>query len=150
MPKFDGPDALAGASGTGVSIADPRSDPYTTSAKSEPIARRPSADPKRMRLRKFRPMRRNTLRGFADVTLPMGLEIDDIAVHVKSGRAWVCLPARPMLNSEGCALRDGLGKVRYVPPIRWNTPELAGQFSERVVELVHAGHPGALDDRSEL
>jgi hypothetical protein len=40
-----------------------------------------------MLLRKRRPMRHNTLCGFVDVGLPNGLQIDDIAAHVRDDRA---------------------------------------------------------------
>jgi hypothetical protein len=100
--------------------------------------------PRQMTLRRWRPMRRNTLCGFADIELPFGLQIDDIAVHVRAGRAWASLPARPMLDQDGRhVIREG--KPQYVVVLRWRSRELADKFSAAVVELVRRTHPDALD-----
>lgn len=100
----------------------------------------------RMQLRNWNPCRRNSLRGFAAVSLPCGLEIDDIAIHTAGGRSWASLPARPILDSQGQPLRDERGKIRYASPIRWATYELGNEFGRRLVDLIRAAHPGALDD----
>ncbi len=94
-------------------------------------------------------MQRNTLRGFASVTLPIGLDADDVAVHVAGGRAWASLPGRPMLDGDGRPLRDDSVKIRYVLLVRWLSHSLASGFGGRVVELVRAAHPEALDGRRE-
>jgi hypothetical protein len=89
-------------------------------------------------------MHRATLRGFADVELPNSFQIDDVAVHVRDGRTWASLPARPMLDQDGRqVVRDG--KAQYATILRWRTRDLADRFSAAVVELVRAAHPGALD-----
>jgi hypothetical protein len=99
---------------------------------------------RRMTLRRWRPLQRATLRGFADVELPNGLQIDDIAAHVRDGRAWASLPARPMLDQDGRhVIRDG--KPQYAPILRWRTRDLADRFSTAVVELVRRAHPNTLD-----
>jgi hypothetical protein len=99
-----------------------------------------------MVLRSWRPMPRNTLAGFADIELLNGLQIDDVAVHIRERRAWANLPARPMLDEAGQALRDDRGKVRYAPILRWRTRDLGDRFSAAVVELVRTAYPGALGD----
>lgn len=131
-----------------MSIAERRPGPRTTFASPEPIASG-AGRPTRLRLRAWRPMRRNTLRGFASVTLAIGLDIDDVAVHATGSRTWVSLPGRPMLDGDGRALRDDSGKIRYALPLRWSTHDLASAFGQRVVALVRAAHPGALDDGGE-
>lgn len=66
-------------------------------------------------------------------------------MHVRDGRAWASLPARPMLDHDGRhVIRDG--EPQYAPILRWRTRDLADQFSTAVVELVRRAHPGALDD----
>jgi hypothetical protein len=100
-----------------------------------------------MGLVEWRPMRRNSLRGFAAVELPSGLTIIDVSVHVTAGRAWAGLPSRPMLGSDGAALRDEKGKIRYLPLLRWRDRDLGDRFSAAVVGLVRTEHPGALDDK---
>lgn len=97
-------------------------------------------------LREWRPMARNTLIGsFADISLPIGLEIDDVAVHVSHGRAWVSLPGRPVLDADGQHVGPG-GKKRWATLLRWSDRAIAARFGEVVIELVHAMDPDALAD----
>jgi hypothetical protein len=100
-----------------------------------------------MTLRRWRPLRRGSLRGFVSVALPSGLLIEDVAVHVTGGRIWASLPGRPMLGRDGMALRDDRERIRYSQIIRWRSRELADEFSRRVAELIkEQDHPSALDD----
>jgi hypothetical protein len=85
-----------------------------------------------MTLRSWRPLVRGSLRGFAAVTLPIGIEVDEIS----GSRTWASLPARPMIDGEGRVLRDDRGKIRYASPICWQTHGLAAEFGRRVIELV--------------
>jgi hypothetical protein len=97
-----------------------------------------------MRLRKWRPLVRNTLRGFADVEMPSGFQIDEIAVHVRDGRAWASLPARPMLDADGRhVVRED--KPQYATIMRWRTRELADRWSAAVIELIRQANPDALN-----
>jgi len=155
-PTKDGPGALAGATEASGDrdIAERRSRSFSPS--SRPLQLAPDAvtaaswgdrpPPHRMVLRMWRPMRRNTLCGFVDVGLPNGLHMDDIAVHVRGDRAWASLPARPMLDEDGQALRDDRGKIRYAETLCWRSRDLADQFSAAAVELVRRANPGALDE----
>src|SRR5215813_2460591 len=67
----------------------------------------------KMKLIEWRPMPRNSLRGFATIELPSGLTISDISVHVSHDKAWASLPAKPQINSDGTARRGDDGKVLY-------------------------------------
>jgi hypothetical protein len=145
MLEQNGPGCAGGATEAGIGIAERRSVPRSTFAGPAPIAPGASTHA-RMRLRVWRPMRRNTLRGFASVTLPTGLDIDDVAVHVSGSRSWASMPARPMLDAGGRALRDDSGKIRYAQPVRWSTHGLASTFGQKVVALVRAAHPDALGE----
>jgi hypothetical protein len=50
----------------------------------------------------FRPLHKNTLRGFATIRIPeLRLEIRDVAVHEKGSSRWAQLPARPQLDRNG-------------------------------------------------
>jgi hypothetical protein len=86
------------------------------------------------------------MRGFATVELPIGLVIGDIAVCIAHGCPWVSLPARPILDRDGAAMRDAAGKIRYAPILRWRDRALGDRWSDAVVELVRGHDPGALDD----
>jgi hypothetical protein len=95
---------------------------------------------------KWTPRRSNTLHGFADVLLEQThLRIYDCAVHEKNGRRWVGLPARPMIDREGMALRDEDGKTRYTRILEVDTREAGDEFSKNVVAAVLAHSPGAFE-----
>lgn len=133
--KRSGPGALAGAE-AGVGYARRRSD--TTP--------RPGAPPRRMVLRKWKPIRKGSLIGFASISLANGLEIDDIPVLINGGKAWATLPARPVISSDGrVAKLPGSSKTQYVSFLRWRDRALSTAFSERVVALVLDRHPDVLD-----
>jgi hypothetical protein len=136
--RRNGPGALAGAGEAGIRNAGPRADtPLTPQAQALT----------RMVLRRWRPMRRNPLVGFADITLPIGLQIDDVAVLTSHGKAWTTLPARPVITADGrVAKLPGSSKTQYVAFLRWRDRAQNDAFSQRVVELVRAIDPGAFDD----
>jgi hypothetical protein len=101
--------------------------------------------PRRMTLRSWKPMRRGSLIGFAAISLPVGLEIDDIPVLITNGKAWAALPGRPVITHDGrVAKLRGSSKNQYVTFLRWRDRALSTAFSERVVELVRRAHPDAL------
>jgi hypothetical protein len=99
-----------------------------------------------MRLVEFRPMRRNSLLGFATVELPIGLIIADVVVGASHGRVWALLPTKPMVGPDGAAIRDDAGKIKYAPVLRWHDDELHKRWSDAVVALVRAEYPDALDE----
>jgi hypothetical protein len=63
----------------------------------------------------WRPLARNTLRGFCTLTLlPSGLVLRDCALHERDGRRWVGLPSRPQIDSQGQHRKDATtGKALY-------------------------------------
>lgn len=91
----------------------------------------------------WKPLHRNTLRGF--VTVQMGaLRIRDITVHEREGVRWVGLPQRPMIN-DGRVQTDGQGKTKYNPVLEWATKDAADRFSTSVCVAVAAKHPDVFD-----
>ena len=80
----------------------------------------------------------------AKVILPNGLEIADIGIFSKDGRTWSQMPAQQVRDGEGRPITDGRGKSRYVSSIKWSTRELQDGFSEALIALVLAEHPGAI------
>lgn len=91
-------------------------------------------------LRDFRPLNRNTLRGFATVLIAPGLVIKDIAVHTKNNRSWAQLPSKPLI-ADGLVKKDDAGKPVYVPILEWENRDLSERFSAAVVKAVEAKHP---------
>ena len=95
----------------------------------------------------FRPVERNTLRGFARVRFPSGLILDEVGIHVAAadGHAWANPPGRPMVAADGVAVRDQrTGKIRYQGLIAFSTVDIRNAWSDAIVEAVREKHPEAL------
>jgi len=90
----------------------------------------------------WRPMKRNSLLGFAKIQLG-ALKISDVTVNTNSGRLWAGLPSKPMIDREGAAMRNDAGKIRYVPILEWDNKNTGDRFSDSVVAALEAAHPGA-------
>lgn len=107
-----------------------------------PIHREDPPPPRRMQLKAWRPLVKNTLRGFAIVELPNGLTIKDVSVHQKDNKRWAGLPAKPVIGQDGTVVQKD-GKAQYASIMEWNSRDLSDRFSAAVVELVLASHPDA-------
>ena len=103
-------------------------------------------DPARMKLLEFKPLVKNTLRGFVDVELGIGLQIKGATLRVTEGRPWVGMPSRPMMGADGKPiLNEANGKPAYQPILGWRDKALSEAFSKAVVRLVLEQYPQALD-----
>jgi hypothetical protein len=98
----------------------------------------------------FRPMRRNTLCGFAKVRInEMHLVIHDVAIHRKGDSRWAQLPAKPQITKDGkTVVRDG--KTQYATILEFDSRDVRDAFSHRVIEAVLAFGPRALDVREDV
>ena len=93
----------------------------------------------------FRPLRRNTLVGFANIN-ELRLEICDIAIHVKGNSRWAQLPAKPMIDKDGVAIRDReTGKISYSTIFEFTDRATRDAFSHAVIEAVLRVFPDALE-----
>jgi hypothetical protein len=52
-------------------------------------------------IKNFKPLEKNTLRGFFDVELPSGMVLCGCTLHESHGKFWVGLPARPYAKPDG-------------------------------------------------
>lgn len=96
-------------------------------------------------LEEFRPVERNTLRGFARLTVPeLGMVLHDVAVHARDGRAWASPPGRPMVGRDGVQMRDAAGKPQFAPTLGFTSRADQDGFSAAVVAVVRARHPEAV------
>ena len=96
----------------------------------------------------WRPIRRNTLRGYAKVLLGSALMIADVPVNVTNGRSWAALPSKPIVI-DGRHAVDDAGKPLYQPVLEWASTSARNRFSAAVVAAVLQSFPAALsDDRS--
>jgi hypothetical protein len=89
----------------------------------------------RLRLLSFKPLRKNSLIGFANVELPIALLIADIPILTSHGKIWAAMPGKPFLDAKwptGRGLRQ--------------TPMRHSATVSR--QAVRGRYPDALDDPS--
>jgi hypothetical protein len=91
----------------------------------------------------FKLVRRNTLIGFAKVRVGRSLVFSDVPVNISHGRRWASLPAKPLIDREGQALRDLSGKIRYSPIAEWTDRDVRDAFSAAVCAAVERDYPDA-------
>jgi len=98
----------------------------------------------RMTLRGWKSIRKGSRVGLASISLPIGLQIDDVPVFATKGKIWANLPARPVITSDGTIAKvPGTGKTQYASFLRWRDRALNEAFSRAVVELVQRMDPEA-------
>jgi hypothetical protein len=93
----------------------------------------------------WKPVRRNTLCGFACVKIErINLRVDDVAIHQKGNSRWASMPSKPMMDRNGAVLRDETtGKIRYQPLLQWADRKTADRFNIAVVAELLARFPEA-------
>jgi hypothetical protein len=92
----------------------------------------------------WRPLRKNSLLGFAKVELPSGMVISDVTILTSERGPWASPPSKPMLDREGVAMKDDKGKLRYSPIIEFASREIRDRWSAAVIEAMRTAHPEAL------
>jgi hypothetical protein len=113
---------------------------------SDVIDRPPPQGPRLpIALLEWRPIVRNTLRGFAEVRVGRTLIINDCPAHCSHGRKWVALPSKPQLTRERELVRDATGKLAYTPVVEWADRAAANRFSDDTVAVIEAQFPRAFD-----
>jgi hypothetical protein len=71
--------------------------------------------------------------------------MNDVVIgQASNGVAWALPPSKAMVR-DGALMRDDAGKIRYAPVVEWGSRDLQDEFSRRVVALVRAKYPDALD-----
>jgi hypothetical protein len=93
----------------------------------------------------FRPLARNTLRGFATIKIKEArLKIRDVAVHHKNSSTWAALPAKPQIKN-GAVVTNADGKAQYVNILEFDDRKVSDAFSRAVVDAVLKFNPRALE-----
>jgi hypothetical protein len=99
----------------------------------------------------FRPLRRNTLVGFATVRInELKLVIKDVAIHSKgeAGR-WVQLPSKPQLDKDGVQFRDArTGKPVYASILEFQDYATRAAFSHAVIAALLDFAPNAFKEEA--
>jgi hypothetical protein len=87
----------------------------------------------------WRPIERNTLKGFFTLELPSGLVIKECSFHHKDGREWVGLPGKPQLDRDGTPRRDAAtGKLLYTNVIEIPDRAARDKYQAAALAAVHA------------
>jgi hypothetical protein len=99
-------------------------------------------------IRDFKPIHRNTLVGFAIICIPeLHLTIKDVAIHQKGSSRWAALPAKPMIDRDGVAIRDSTtGKITYSNILEFTDRATRDAFSHVVIAALLDIFPNALLD----
>ena len=94
----------------------------------------------------WKPLARNTLRGFASIRLGASLKISDVTIHRhENGRCWASFPSKPVLAPDGTVKKGDNGKPMYTPIIEWDSKAAADRFSASVIGALEAEYPGATE-----
>jgi hypothetical protein len=100
-----------------------------------------------VRVDAFKPLRSNTLYGFATINIPeLHLKIIDLTVHEKNAARWVGLPGNAQIDREGNVRRDDRGKIAYTPVIEFTDKQTRDAFSARVIASLLEFAPAAFED----
>ena len=91
----------------------------------------------------FRPLVKNSLRGFARVRLPSGMVLHDVAVHVRNDRTWVSPPGRPAIGRDGTQMKDQAGKLVFSPTVSFADRPTSDRFTAMVLAALQASNPEA-------
>jgi hypothetical protein len=97
----------------------------------------------------WRALHRNTLRGFAVVTIAeLKLTIRDVAIHQKNDSRWAQLPAKPQVK-DGALIKDAAtGKIAYTSVMEFTSKAVRDAFSQAVIAAVLECAPDAFNERS--
>jgi hypothetical protein len=94
----------------------------------------------------FHPLVRNTLRGFAEISIAeMRLTIRDIAIHEKGEARWAQLPAKAQIK-DGTLVKDASRKIQYFAIMDFDSRDVRDAFSRAVVQAVLERQPEAFDE----
>jgi hypothetical protein len=76
----------------------------------------------------WKPLIKNTLRGFFSATLPSGITIHNLTVHEKGEARWIGLPAREWTDQQG--------QKQYAKLIEFRDRATADRFRDTMLEAL--------------
>jgi hypothetical protein len=94
-----------------------------------------------MRILEFRPLRKNSLMGFAKIEQSNGLQIADVTILAGERGPWASPPSKPMFGSDGMVMKDANGKIRYVPIISFKDRATRDKWSAAIIEALRLSNP---------
>ena len=84
-----------------------------------------------MQASEWRPYERGTLKGFFNLLLDSGLEIQSMTYHTKDGNSWVSFPAKPYETEDGSTKYQSI--LRIPDEKRWRAfQKLAQEAVENI------------------
>ncbi len=93
----------------------------------------------------WKPVARNSLRGFFTATMPSGIVFHEISAHVSNGKRWASPASKPMVGKDGTALKDENGKIKYAPLVSFSDKSVRDKWSDAVCAALESFAPGAFD-----
>lgn len=98
-----------------------------------------------MQILNWRSVPSGAMLGVVDVRLESGLILHEtVIMRGKDGTVWAAPPSKPMVDRNGCAMLDAMGKRRYSPIVSFVDAKTRARFSNAVVEALRLSHPEAL------
>jgi hypothetical protein len=89
----------------------------------------------------FKPLRRGTLVGFADIVVrELKLTIRDVALHRKGESRWISPPGRPWIK-DGAVVVGEDGKIQYSQILEFANKGTRDAFGQVVWRAVEAFDP---------
>jgi hypothetical protein len=87
-----------------------------------------------VKVESFKPLRSNTLFGFADTLIPeLHLRIREVTMHESHGKRWIGLPAKAPIGREDSVRRDERGKIAYSAILQFTDGATRDAFSQRAI-----------------
>jgi hypothetical protein len=98
-------------------------------------------------IEEFKPVAKNTLRGFVRVQLPSGMIMAEVSIHIGAdGKPWASPPSRPMVDRDGTAMRDQVtGKTRWQSLITFASGRIRHEWSRQIIQALLKQFPDALE-----
>jgi hypothetical protein len=93
----------------------------------------------------WRPVHKGSLRGFATVTLPSGLILHDVSIHISHSKPWASPPFKPRLDQNKRQITLD-SKLQWDPVVTFRNKEVRDNWSRQIIEALLRAHPGALSD----
>lgn len=94
-----------------------------------------------MKCLSFKPLEKNTLKGFATLEMGNGLVLQDCTLHESPKGRWVSPPGRPMVDAHGqVVMKDG--KAQYAAVVSFTTKAKRDQWSAAAVAAIFAFRTG--------
>jgi hypothetical protein len=93
----------------------------------------------------WKPLLRNTLRGFLTAHLPSGMNLHDVSVHCRDGIWWASPASKPLRGADGTAMRDAQGKIRYQAIVSFEKTARQ-RFNSAIIDALRLAHPEVFAD----